>query len=112
MKAFGIENVETRSELSPFQSQVDIVDYVNGDNFIILLKTVGGQKDEILLAKIPPAATLGETWRIVDDRIKARSFDRGSARLRQVRLFKFLTCQSGCSPTSPRSGRRDRRNRS
>ncbi|HBO45804.1 MAG TPA: hypothetical protein DD670_18155 [Planctomycetaceae bacterium] len=48
--------------------QVVLLDYKHGDDFIIELKTKS-EKDRLILAKILPERTLGETIRSIEDRI-------------------------------------------
>ncbi|MEZ6060057.1 MAG: hypothetical protein R3C19_06830 [Planctomycetaceae bacterium] len=45
-----------------FEDQLRIVDDLGDDNFIIQLATIGKQRDEIILAMIPPGETLAATW--------------------------------------------------
>lgn len=44
------------------ESQVTVVDDKGDDNFIVRLRTVGPQRDQIFLAMIPPMPTLKATW--------------------------------------------------
>jgi hypothetical protein len=50
--------------------QVKILDDYGDDNFIVQLTTKGPQQDRIILALIPPEATLEATWQTVQDRIQ------------------------------------------
>jgi hypothetical protein len=50
-------------------SQVQIMDYVSQDDFIISLKTKSPE-DQLILAKVPPQSTLGATVQNVLERVK------------------------------------------
>lgn len=52
------------------EDQVRILDDYGDDNFIVQLTTKGPQRDRIILALIPPEATLEATWQTVQDRIQ------------------------------------------
>jgi hypothetical protein len=52
------------------EGQVRILDDYGDDNFIVQLTTKGPQRDKIILALIPPEATLEATWQTVRDRIQ------------------------------------------
>lgn len=52
------------------EGQVRILDDYGDDNFIVQLTTKGPQRDQIILALIPPEATLEATWQTVQNRIQ------------------------------------------
>lgn len=65
---FGIQHFKsTEPGDERLRSQIDVLDYVNDNNFVIRLKTLS---DHILLAKIPPYDTLAATWESVAKRLK------------------------------------------
>lgn len=51
------------------RKQVTILDYKSNDNFVLRLDTAA--KDELILAKVPPKATLADTIDVVGQRIGA-----------------------------------------
>jgi len=60
VKAFGIRKYSFDKEHTLLAQQVDILDYLNDNDFILGLKSSLPQ-DEIILAKVKPGATLLET---------------------------------------------------
>lgn len=65
---FGIQHFKSSEPGDErLRSQIDVLDYVNDNNFVIRLKTLS---DHILLAKIPPRDTLAATWEAVAKRLK------------------------------------------
>ena len=66
VKSFGLEEMET---VSRAMQQVRIHDYANKDDFVIRINT---ESDDIVMAKVLPAATLHETLATVRRRIKDR----------------------------------------
>ncbi|HVJ85215.1 MAG TPA: DUF1559 domain-containing protein [Caulifigura sp.] len=96
VRAFGIEHVETRSHVSPFDSQVFVSDYAGRDDYILKLITTGPRRDEIVLAKIPPQATLGDTWRAVEKRLAVPSM-KNVARLRAGETVQIPCLALGAS---------------
>lgn len=52
-----------------FEKQVQVLDYVGDEEFIIELITNGPQHDRIILAKIDPESTLRQAWEAVQSRI-------------------------------------------
>jgi hypothetical protein len=65
---FGIQEFgSTEPGIERLRSQIDVLDYVNDNNFVIRLNTLG---DHILLAKISPNDTLAATWASVAKRMK------------------------------------------
>ncbi len=69
--SFGIDQLLQCQEDEPkMVSQVSIFDYNNENDLIIELKTQA-KEDRLILAKIPPAATLDKTIDLVERRITA-----------------------------------------
>jgi hypothetical protein len=68
--SFGIEQLfyDQRNEVK-MASQVVIIDHKNNDDFIIELKTQA-KDDRLILAKVSPEASLGETISMVEKRIE------------------------------------------
>ncbi len=54
-------------EQEALAEQVRVVDYVDDQDFVLELTT---RSDPILLAKVPPEATLRATWQAVDQRVR------------------------------------------
>jgi hypothetical protein len=68
--AFGLLPVDKGSVGSPVrQGEVEILDYVNDERFVLQLKTDGPQSDHIVLARIEPAASLQACWELLQERI-------------------------------------------
>jgi len=67
--SFGFEKLDTHNTRGmELRTQVTILDYVANDDFVVRLSPAGG-RDEIVLAKVPPSATLDETITTVQERI-------------------------------------------
>ncbi len=67
--SFGIyQYLEIQSDEVAMARQVAILDYRNRDDFVLELKTHSAQ-DRLILAKLPPLATLGETVDEVRSRV-------------------------------------------
>jgi len=67
--SFGIEELDdVNARGKSLQSQVAILDYLSNDDFVIRLSPYGA-RDEIVLAKVNPLATLEETITDVQKRI-------------------------------------------
>jgi len=74
--SFGIDQLlDNQRDEVRMASQVDILDYRNNDDLIIELKTQA-EDDRLILAKIPPEATLGETISAVEKRIQNAKPDK------------------------------------
>ncbi len=63
---------------------VEVRDYTSRDDFILLLKSDSAKQDEIILARIKPAATLRATWEAVADRISKPKADQVVRELRAI----------------------------
>lgn len=68
VKAFGIKEYSDKNK--ELGNQVDIVDYIDQDDFIIRLKTKT-VNEEIILAKVKPGETLLDTIETVNNRTKS-----------------------------------------
>lgn len=65
---FGIQNYQWIDPgVERLRTQIDVLDYVNDNNFVIRLKTLS---NHILLAKVPPTESLAVTWEAVAKRLK------------------------------------------
>jgi hypothetical protein len=77
--AFGIEEFGGGSERSDvLGDQVTILDYRSDDDFVVRLNTKS-KKDVLILAKLEPKATLSDTIRAAQERIRTsslREYDR------------------------------------
>ena len=100
VRAFGIEHVETRNEVSPFDSQVEVIEFKGKDDFVIVLHTAGARRDEIVLAKLPPGPTLGETWDAVQQRFASR-VPKKQSRLRAGETLQVPCLALGASSRFP-----------
>ena len=69
VSAFGVGREDKPGHVNMLD-QVSILDYSNSDDFVIELKTQATQ-DQVILAKIQPGSTLGETIQTVLARIAA-----------------------------------------
>lgn len=71
VKSFGFDpaGIGLRSEAAT--QQATVVDDQGDENVIIRLDSHGPQRDRIILAMIPPGATLEDTWQDVVDRTKS-----------------------------------------
>jgi len=70
VKSFGIKKFEAGEKYKELVKQISILHYKNNDEFIIKLNSTS-PKDEIILAKVAPQATLGGTIESMDKLIKA-----------------------------------------
>jgi len=72
VKGFGLKPTETDRDTGGaiLESQVEVLDYVDDDDFILRLSTVGPQQDQILLAKVQPGETLQQTLDAVLSRVE------------------------------------------
>jgi hypothetical protein len=66
---FGVPGFRGSEHLKEIAEEVMVLDYKNDDDFIIELKTTA-KNDRLILAKISPKGTLGETVKNVENRIK------------------------------------------
>jgi len=67
VKSFGFKKLkDAGSDASALNDEASVLNYVSEDDFVIQLQT---KSDEIILAKVPPAATLRETLSVVQKRI-------------------------------------------
>lgn len=66
VKAFGIKEYSDKNE--KLGKQVDVIDYIEDNDFIISLKTKS-ENEELILAKVKPENTLLETIKSVNSRI-------------------------------------------
>lgn len=70
VKSFGWPAVHGEAGEKPvLKETVEIRDYTGREDFILLLKSDSAKQDEIILARIAPAATLRATWEAVADRM-------------------------------------------
>jgi hypothetical protein len=73
--AFGFEHYEVHSERDEaLGRQVSVLDYGSDDDFVLRLNAAGS-KDEMVLAKVPPKATLDETIASVGQHIEESTLD-------------------------------------
>jgi len=80
VEAFGIDyHPPGGSRPRRLQAQVQVLDYRSDDDFILALRP-GSAADEIVLAKVPPEASLGETVRAVAARVSAEDARQGPIR--------------------------------
>jgi hypothetical protein len=72
VNGFGLRPTEKNRATggAVLESQVEVLDYVNDDDFILRLSSVGPQQDRILLARVQPAETLQQTLDAVLARIE------------------------------------------
>lgn len=85
VKSFGWPaSSGTDNEALVFQETVEICDYTAPDDFIVLLKSDSTTKDEIILARIRPAATMQATWDAVAARMIKPNAPRVARGLRQM----------------------------
>ena len=70
VESFGKKSDGTELGDPVFTETVFVGDYISDEDFIVVLRTDGGQKDQIILAKVQPEATLGECWSTVQSRLK------------------------------------------
>jgi hypothetical protein len=66
VEAFGIKDYSDKND--ELGDQVNIIDFINNDDFIVRLKTKS-EKDELILAKVMPGDTLLETIDTVNNRV-------------------------------------------
>ncbi|MBN2021560.1 MAG: hypothetical protein JW809_02095 [Pirellulales bacterium] len=77
VRAFGIDlGASQGKRLRRLYSQVEVLDYKSDDDFILALLPES-EADQIVLAKIPPEASLAETVRAVSARVGANAEGRG-----------------------------------
>ena len=69
INGFGIKQYSSDEAHKKIGEQVEILDYLNNDDFILRLKSIA-PRDEIILAKIKPGKTLLETVDSVFSRIE------------------------------------------
>ncbi len=70
VKSFGWPSSNGEGSGMPvLKETVEVRDYTSRDDFILLLKSDSAKQDQIILARIKPAATLQATWEAVADRI-------------------------------------------
>ncbi len=70
VNSFGHDPGDSSDDHPIYRDQIVIRDDYGDDNFIIQLNSVGPQRDEIILALIPPESSLEATWQTVSDRIR------------------------------------------
>src|SRR5262249_9061257 len=69
VKSFGFAKLkDARSSIETLTKQVSVLNYVSDDDFVIRLNS---RSDQIILAKVPAAATLNDTIAAVRTRIAA-----------------------------------------
>jgi type II secretory pathway pseudopilin PulG len=67
VKSFGVERYANNRDLNSPREQLTVIDYISDNNFVLRLATTAA--DDIVLAKIPPAATLEQTIAAVQKRV-------------------------------------------
>jgi hypothetical protein len=68
VRSFGYEKADPNEERDrDLRQQVTVLDYVSEDDFILRLSTQT-ERDEIVLAKVPPGETLSATWNALEVR--------------------------------------------
>lgn len=70
VESFGKKSDGTELGDPVFTETVFVGDYVSDEDFIVVLRTDGGQEDQIILARMKPEATLGRCWDTVQSRLK------------------------------------------
>ena len=70
VKSFGHDPRDSSDDHTVYRDQIAIRDDYGDDNFIIQLNSVGPQRDEIILALVPPESSLEATWQTISDRIR------------------------------------------
>lgn len=71
VQSFGWPSASGEGNRIPvLNGTVEVRDYAGADDFIVLLKTDSPQKDEIILARIEPDASLQATWITAVDRMQ------------------------------------------
>src|SRR5262249_42947207 len=79
VKGFGFKTLDGATGSMPLlKQQVAVLHYASDDEFVIRLKP---KKDGIILAKVPPAATLADTLQAVQQRIQASAQRREQLKL-------------------------------
>lgn len=77
-------NKNSQSESQVLISTVEVRDYTSEKDFIVLLKTNSPKRDEIILARVAPEASLEATWLAVADRIKSPKVSNVVRELREI----------------------------
>ncbi len=67
VRAFGFRDFSGKSDPDAWLSETDVLSYTSDEEFVIRLTPT---RDEIILAMVPPAATLSETLSAVQERVK------------------------------------------
>ena len=71
VQAFGWTPSKGAAAMTPVLTQtVRVASYSSPDEFIVVLRTDSGAKDEIILAMIAPEKTLHQTWATVESKIQ------------------------------------------
>ncbi len=71
VQSFGWPSAQDEGARLPvLQQTVAVRDYVSDEDFVLLLRTDGPQRDEIILAKVAPQNSLQATWENVADRLQ------------------------------------------
>lgn len=71
VNSFGQDPVNSTDGNPTFAGgQVEVLDDLGDDNFIVQLNSIGGQVDRIILGLVPAETTLAETWNSVQQRIR------------------------------------------
>jgi hypothetical protein len=71
MEAFGLKDYSpSNPEMKKIADQVDVFDYRSADDFIIRIRVMTQDDDELILAKIPPGPSLLNTLKSIDKRMK------------------------------------------
>jgi hypothetical protein len=100
VKSFGWPSSNGEGSGMPvLKETVEVRDYTNRDDFIVLLKSDSAKQDEIILARIAPAATLRATWEKVTDRMSKPKADQVVHELRGIDQLQIPIISFGV--TSP-----------
>ncbi len=75
--------------------QVVVGDYISDEDFVLLLKTVSPQKDEIILARTEPGASLQMMWNSIEGRLQSPHPHRVHADLHDAERLEIPILELG-----------------